>query len=610
MARKLELLAPAKNLVYGMEAINHGADAVYIGGPSFGARSNAGNSIEDIAQLVKHAHRYHAKVLVALNTILKDEELESARTLVHQLYDAGADALIVQDLGLLQLDLPPIALHASTQLDNRTPEKVSFLDQVGFSRVVLARELSLEQIKAISSKTDVELEFFIHGALCVSYSGQCYISHAVTGRSANRGECAQLCRVPCTLETKQGDVIAKDQHLLSLKDMNQSENLALLAEAGITSFKIEGRLKDLSYVKNVTAWYRQQLDRIMEGQPAWQKASAGRCRYTFTPQTEKTFNRGGGTDYFLLGRQQTITSFDTPKFTGESAGSVKAVGDKWIELNSKMLFNNGDGICYFNAKNELVGLRVNRAEGNKLWFAEAVRGLKAGTQLFRNHDQSFEKLLEKKSSERQIRVSMTLSDDPSGLKLTLLDEQGIQAEAVLEMVKEPAGQPERAIQSVTEQLMKLGNTLFYAGDVTLNWSQPWFIPASQVNQLRRAAVEALELARETAYQRPLPKVRNEMAVFPEQKLSYLGNVYNKLSADFYKKHGVGTIAPAYEMNQETNEVSLMITKHCLRYSYQQCPKEHGAGFKPDPMVLKMGKETFRLKFDCKRCEMHVMGVLK
>lgn len=608
MARKLELLAPAKNLAFGMEAINHGADAVYIGGPSFGARAAAGNSIDDISQLVKHAHRYHAKVLVALNTILKDSELESAQTLIHQLYDAGADALIVQDLGILKLDLPPIALHASTQLDNRTPEKVRFLDQVGFSRVVLARELSLEQIKAISSQTDVELEFFIHGALCVSYSGQCYISHAVTGRSANRGECAQLCRVPCTLENKQGDVIAKDQHLLSLKDMNQSDNLALLAEAGITSFKIEGRLKDLSYVKNVTAWYRQKLDQIMEDHTEWQKASAGRCRYTFTPQTEKTFNRGG-TDYFLHDRQQQITSFQSPKFTGESAGSVKRVGDKWIELNSSVNFNNGDGICFFNQKNELVGFRVNRAEGNKLWFAEPVRGLQAGTQLFRNHDQSFEKLLEKKSAERQIRVSMQLSDAPSGLKLTLIDEQGIQADAMIELEKEPASQPERAIQSVTEQLMKLGNTLFYASDVTLNWSQPWFIPASQVNQLRRLAVEALEQARSVAYQRPVPKPRDELAVFPEQKLSYLGNVYNRLATDFYKTHGVGVVAPAYELNQETNEVSLMITKHCLRYSFQQCPKENGPGFKPDPLVLKMGKETFRLKFDCKRCEMHVLGKL-
>ncbi len=608
MARKLELLAPAKNLAFGMEAINHGADAVYIGGPSFGARAAAGNSIDDISQLVKHAHRYHAKVLVALNTILKDSELESARTLIHQLYDAGADALIVQDLGILKLDLPPIALHASTQLDNRTPEKVRFLDQVGFSRVVLARELSLEQIKAISLQTDVELEFFIHGALCVSYSGQCYISHAVTGRSANRGECAQLCRVPCTLENKQGEVIAKDQHLLSLKDMNQSDNLALLADAGITSFKIEGRLKDLSYVKNVTAWYRQKLDLIMDGRPDWQKASAGRCRYTFTPQTEKTFNRGG-TDYFLHERQQQITSFQTPKFTGESAGSVKRVGDKWIELNSLVHFNNGDGICFFNKKNELVGLRVNRAEDNKLWFAEPVRGLVSGTQLFRNHDQSFEKLLEKKSAERQIRVSMLLGDDPSGLKLTLIDEQGIQADAVIELAKEPASQPERAIQTVTEQLMKLGNTLFYASDVTLNWSQPWFIPASQVNQLRRMAVEALEQARAFAYERPQTKSRDEMAVFPEQQLTYLGNVYNRLAADFYKTHGVGVVAPAYELNQETNEVSLMITKHCLRYSFEQCPKEHGPGFKPDPLVLKMGKETFRLKFDCKRCEMHVLGKL-
>jgi 23S rRNA 5-hydroxycytidine C2501 synthase len=609
MARKLELLAPAKNLTFGMEAINHGADAVYIGGPSFGARAAAGNSIEDIAQLVKHAHHYHAKVLVALNTILKDSELEGAQALIHQLYEAGADALIVQDLGVLQLDLPPIALHASTQLDNRTPEKVSFLEQAGFSRIVLARELSLEKISAISNQTTAELEFFIHGALCVSYSGQCYISHAITGRSANRGECAQLCRVPCTLETKEGQTLAKDQHLLSLKDMNQSDNLALLAEAGISSFKIEGRLKDLSYVKNVTAWYRQQLDKVMEGQSQWQKASAGRCRYTFTPQTEKTFNRGA-TDYFLHGRQQAITSFQSPKFTGESVGSVKRVGDKWIELNSQVEFNNGDGICFFNQRNELVGLRINRAEGIKLWFAEPVRQLFVGSQLFRNHDQSFEKLVEKKSAERHIAVSLLLEEAEQGLKLTMTDEQDISASSVIVLEKEPAGQPKRATQAMQDQLTKLGNTLFYATNVTVNWSQPWFVPASVINQLRRQTVEALELERERCYVRPQVKARGDLAVFPEQKLTYLGNVYNRLANDFYKQHGVGTIAPAYELNQELNDVSLMITKHCLRYSFEQCPKEHGPGFKPDPLVLKMGKETFRLKFDCKRCEMHVMGKSK
>ena len=608
--QKLELLAPAKNLEFGIEAINHGADALYIGGPTFGARAAAGNSVADIAKLAAYAHRYDAKVLVAFNTILRDDELEDAQRLTHQLYDAGVDALIVQDLGLLRLDLPPIALHASTQLDNRTPEKVRFLEEVGFSRAVLARELSLAQIREIAQQTSIQLEFFIHGALCVSYSGQCYISHAITGRSANRGECAQLCRVPCTLENRDGVALAKDQHLLSLKDMNQSANLQALADAGISSFKIEGRLKDLSYVKNVTAWYRQQLDAIMAGQPQWQRASVGRSRYTFTPKPEKSFNRGS-TDYFLHGRQIEINSFLSPKFAGEPVGTVSRLGDKWLEVQSNEIFHNGDGISYFNQKKELVGLRVNRAEGNRLFPAEAMRGLSVGTELFRNHDQELEKLLEKKSAELHIRVTMQLSETDEGVSLQITDEQGISASVTLALVKEPASNPERALTTLQEQLAKLGNTMFVADKVEIALSQPWFIPVSSLNALRRDAVQQLELARAAAYQRPEPSTQHSpLAVFPQQKLTYLGNVYNQQAASFYQQHGVGTIAPAYEMNQETDEVSLMITKHCLRYSFNQCPKEREPGFKPESLVLKMGKEAFRLKFDCKRCEMHVLGKLK
>ncbi|WP_024871579.1 peptidase U32 family protein [Tolumonas lignilytica] len=608
--QKLELLAPAKNLEFGIEAINHGADALYIGGPSFGARAAAGNSIADIETLAAYAHRYDAKVLVALNTILRDHELVEAERLIHQLYEAGADALIVQDLGLLRLDLPPIALHASTQLDNRTPEKVRFLQEVGFSRVVLARELSLEQIRSIAQQTDVELEFFVHGALCVSYSGQCYISHAVTGRSANRGECAQLCRVPCTLENRDGVALARDQHLLSLKDMNQTANLQLLAEAGISSFKIEGRLKDFSYVKNVTAWYRQKLDAIMEGKPQWQRASAGKSRYTFTPKPEKSFNRGS-TDYFLHGRQIPITSFQTPKYAGEPVGTISRIADKWLEVQSDDEFHNGDGFSYFNQKNELVGLRANRAEGNRLFPAEAIRGLSVGTHLYRNHDQEFEKLLEKKSAERRLSVVLQLSETADGFLLQITDEQGITAQAELTQSKEAASNPERATSSLKDQLAKLGNTIFEAAAVELKLSQPWFIPVSSLNALRREVVDKLEQARAAAYQRPEANLsRSPLAVFPQSKLTYLGNVYNAEAAAFYQQHGVDEIAPAYEQNQEANEVSLMITKHCLRYSFNQCPKEREPGFKPDHLVLKMGKESFRLKFDCKRCEMHVLGKLK
>src|SRR5512143_848810 len=365
----LELLAPAKNADFGIEAVNHGADAVYIGGPAFGARANAGNEINDIERLAAHAHRYSARVLVALNTILKDEELEEARRIAWQVYEAGADALIVQDMGLLELDLPPIQLHASTQTDNRTAAKVKFLEQVGFSQVVLARELSLAQISEIAAQTSVALEFFIHGALCVSYSGQCYVSHAQTGRSANRGECSQMCRLPMSLEGSDGQVIVQQQHLLSLKDNNQTNNLRALAEAGISSFKIEGRLKDLSYVKNVTAHYRTELDKIIEALPQFKRSSAGRCTFFFTPQPEKSFNRGS-TDYFVNERKEDMLSPLTPKFAGESIGKVTAVGRGWFEVDSTAPINNGDGLSYFNAMNELVGVRVNRAEGKRLYPAE------------------------------------------------------------------------------------------------------------------------------------------------------------------------------------------------------------------------------------------------
>ncbi|MFL1801637.1 U32 family peptidase [Plesiomonas shigelloides] len=605
---RLELLAPAKNLAFGIEAIKHGADAVYIGGPAFGARAAAGNSVADIEQLAAFAHRYGAQVFVALNTILKDSELAQAEVLAHQIWNAGADALIVQDLGLLQCDLPPIALHASTQLDNRTPEKVRFLQDVGFSQVVLARELSLEQIRAVSEQTSVQLEFFIHGALCVAYSGQCYISHALTGRSANRGECAQICRVPCSLKTREGETLVQDQHLLSLKDMNQTANLRAMIDAGIRSFKIEGRLKDLSYIKNVTAWYRQHLDEILEERPELSCSSAGRSQYSFVPNPDKTFNRGS-TDYFLLGRQPTITSFRTPKYIGEEVGKVTRVGPNWFEVSGEKEFNNGDGLCYFNARQVVNGLRVNRADGRRLFTAEPVRGLTVNTVLYRNRDQVFDGTLEKESATRQIGVTQHFSETTDGFLLQMTDEQGFSVSIPLVAEKSPANNPERAFQSIREQLAKLGNTLFYSQHIDVTLEQAWFIPVSALNALRRQAVEALEAARINGYPRPLRHQAVGNPAFPQENLSYLGNVYNQAAENFYRMHGVDDIAPAYELNQEADEVSLMITKHCLRYTQNMCPKEV-KGLKPDPLVLEMGNDIFRLKFDCKRCEMHVLGKLK
>jgi putative protease len=605
----LELLAPAKNADFGIEAITHGADAVYIGGPAFGARANAGNSIADIERLAAHAHRYHAKVFVTLNTILRDDELDEARRLAWQFYEAGADALIVQDMGLLQLDLPPIQLHASTQTDIRTLEKARFLQDVGFSQIVLARELTLQEIAKISVGTSVALEFFVHGALCVAYSGQCYISHAHTGRSANRGECSQACRLPYTLEDEAGRIVAHDKHLLSMKDNDQSANLQALVEAGIRSFKIEGRLKDLSYVKNITAHYRTLLDEFLEQSPEYRRASSGRCSYTFTPRPEKTFNRGA-TDYFVNERKADIGAFDTPKFSGEPIGEISRIGPDWFEVAASAPLHNGDGLSYYDSHRELVGVRINRADGARLFPNEMPEDIAVGTALYRNRDQEFERALEKKSAERRIGVHLQLRETADGFALTLIDEDGITASAALPHAHEVAKNAERAFTGLRDSLGKLGNTIFDATEISIDLSQPWFLPASTMNGLRRDAVAVLEAAREAAREHPPRRIAASPApTFPENELSYLANVLNSAARTFYEKHGVTVIAEAYETDREKGEVSLMITRHCLRYSYNLCPKEV-KGIRPDPMTLVNGKEKLTLRFDCKKCEMHVIGKLK
>ena len=627
----LELLAPAKNADFGIEAINHGADAVYIGGLAFGARANAGNGIADIERLAAHAHRYFAKVFVTLNTILRDDELNEARRMAWQLYEAGVDALIVQDMGLLQLDLPPIQLHASTQTDIRTLEKARFLQDVGFSQLVLARELTLKEIAKISdgltlarpspsaplpegegrSAAPAVLEFFIHGALCVAYSGQCYISHAHTGRSANRGECSQACRLPYTLEDEAGRIVAHEKHLLSMKDNDQSANLRQLIEAGIRSFKIEGRLKDLSYVKNITAHYRGLLDAFLEQSPEYRRASSGRCTFTFTPRPEKTFNRGA-TDYFVNQRQADIGAFDTPKFSGEPIGEISRIAPDWFEVAASAPLHNGDGLSYFDAHRELVGLRINRAEGRRLFPNEMPEDLAVGMVLYRNRDQEFERLLAKRSAERRIQVRMQFGEAPAGFALQLTDEDGITTGATLAHARQPAQNAERAAVALGEALGKLGGTDFVAAEIVQKISQPWFLPAAAVNALRRDAVAALVAARAAACQRPPRAAPVEPPVaYPENELSYLGNVLNSAARAFYQEHGVMLIADAYEANSEKGEVSLMITRHCLRYSFNLCPKEaKGQGIRPDPMTLVNGKERLTLRFDCKKCEMHVVGKLK
>lgn len=610
---RLELLAPAKNADYGIEAIRHGADAVYIGGPAFGARATAGNSVEDIARLCTYAHQYHAQVFVALNTILMDNELADAEKLIWQLYEAGADALIVQDMGVLQLNLPPIALHASTQMDNRSPEKVAFLEQVGFSQVVLARELGLSQIRDVAAHTNMQLEFFIHGALCVAYSGLCNLSHSFSNRSANRGECSQMCRLPGNLKTRQGDVLAQNEHLLSLKDNNQTENLEALIDAGIRSFKIEGRLKDLSYVKNVTAHYRQKLDAIMARRPEFNASSHGRCEHSFTPDPEKTFNRGS-TDYFVNERSQGIKDFRSPKYIGEEVGKVVSIGKDFIQVSSTHEFNNGDGLAFFPANfamakqsdDKLQGLRVNRAEGLKLHILQVPKDLKVGMTLYRNHNQAFEALLSKESSKRIIGVDLRLSDTQDGLALTLTDIYGLTATVNLTVEKTPATDVDKTLQNTRTQLGKLGSTDFVARSISIDTAQAWFLPASVLNGLRRDGVAALEAARVQGYVRPLPWKHNQDAVYPVKHLSYLGNVANEKAKDFYQRHGVIEIQDTYEKNGVTEDVPLMITKHCLRFNFNLCPKEV-PGIKADPMVLEIGNDVLKLVFDCPKCEMMVVG---
>lgn len=603
--RPIELLAPAKNLECGIEAINHGADAVYIGAPRFGARAAAGNSIEDIKALVEHAHLYNARIYVTVNTILHDEELPETEKMIWELYRAGVDALIIQDMGITRLNLPPIALHASTQMDNRTPEKVKFLSDIGFRQVVLARELSLDEIKKIHDTCpETLLEVFIHGALCVSYSGQCYVSQACYGRSANRGECAQFCRLAFDLVDSNGKTIEQNKHLLSLKDMNQSDNLEALLDAGATSLKIEGRLKDVSYVKNVTAYYRQKLDSIFKYRKEYVRASSGTVKTTFTPQLDKSFSRGF-TDYFLRGRNPGIFSFSTPKSLGEEVGTVKEIRGNYFTVAGVKSFNNGDGLCYIDDNGRLQGFRVNRVENNKL-FPQDMPRLKPKTRLYRNFDQEFEKLMQKKSAERKIAVDICLAENNFGFTLSFTDEDDNSVSLTLERAKEPARTPQA--DNLRNQLSKLGNTPFEARDIKIDLSDNWFIPSSELSELRRNAVEKLLEARRINYRREVFRLKESKTKFPVSTLTYLGNVMNSSAAEFYKNHGVLKVMPALEKEQPKDAV-LMFCKHCIRYSMGWCPVHHKvrSPFREPYYLVSSDGRRFRLEFDCKQCQMKVLA---
>ena len=603
--RKIELLAPAKNLECGMAAVDHGADAVYIGAPRFGARAAAGNSLEDIAALVQYAHLYNVRIYVTVNTILRDEELKDTEEMIWELYRAGVDALIVQDMGLLELNLPPIPLHASTQMDNRTPEKAKFLAEAGFRQIVLARELSLPEIGKIHEAIpEVPLEVFVHGALCVSYSGQCYVSQSCFGRSANRGECAQFCRLAFDLVDADGKVIVRNKHLLSLKDLNQSEELEQLLDAGASSLKIEGRLKDISYVKNVTAYYRKKLDAVFKRRTEYIRASSGTVKTDFKPQLDKSFSRGF-TNYFLFERNKDIFSFDTPKSLGEEMGTVKEIRGNYLTVAGVKSFNNGDGVCYLDENGKLQGFRINRVENNKLFPQEMPR-IKPRTLLYRNFDQEFDRQMQRKSAERKLSVALVLAENNFGFTLTLTDEDDNSVSVVLERGKELARTPQT--DNLRTQLGKLGNTPFEPARIDIDFSENWFIPASAIAELRRSGVEKLLEVRRINYRRELYKLPETHHSFPATELTYLGNVMNDRAYSFYQNHGVQRIAPAFEKVSADNAV-LMFCKHCLRYSMGWCPTYHKvrSPYKEPYYLVSADGKRFRLEFDCKHCQMKVLS---
>ena len=601
--RKIELLAPAKNLETGIAAINHGADAVYIGAAQFGARQAAGNSVEDIARLVEYAHLFGVKVYVTLNTIIYDDEVASVEQLVAELYKVGVDALIVQDMGIAGMNIPPIPLHASTQMDNRTVEKAKFLAGVGFPRIVLARELSLSEIKEIHDAVpDTELEVFVHGALCVSYSGQCYASQHCFGRSANRGACAQFCRLPFDLVDAEGTVVMRDKHLLSLKDMNRSAHIEQMLDAGVTSFKIEGRLKDVSYVKNITAYYRAKLDEVFARRPEYERASYGKCAPQFTPAPEKSFSRGF-TDYMLNGNKDEMTSFDTPKSKGEYMGRVKFVSRNFFTFTGKD-FNNGDGACFVSRDGRLKGFHINRVEGNRI-FPQTMPQVESGDELYRNYDCDFERQLSRPDVARRMRVDLTFCENADGFVLKGIDESGLECSVSTVFEKQEARTSQR--DNIVKQLGKWGNTPFEVGEVNVEFSSEWFVPSSLLSDMRRSLCEELIKRHNEEDSREDMRLADNAIPFVADELDYKGNVSNSHAKAFYMKHGVKSLMPAFE-NEPVDNAVVMFCKHCIKFSLGWCTKSGAKHAFKEPFYLVSGDgKRFRLSFDCKECMMKVIA---
>ncbi len=606
----IELLAPARDLECGIAAIDCGADAVYIGAPRFGARAAAGNRIEDIAALARYAHKFWARVYVTVNTLLADDELPAACHLAWELHEAGVDGLIIQDTGLLECELPPLPLIASTQMHNHTPERVAFLEQVGFRRAILARELEIEEIRAIRQAAPrIELETFVHGALCVSYSGQCCLSYALGGRSGNRGECAQPCRRAYTLVDGQGRTLARERHLLSLKDLNLSAHLPELLDAGVTSFKIEGRLKDRIYVSNVVAFYRARLDEALAARGI-ARNSSGTSTAGFTPNLAKTFNRGF-TTYFLHGRGEPIGSPETPKMTGErvgrvvrmgeAAGRVAGVSEDSFTLDGSEELHAGDGLAFFDPQGRLRGTSVNAVRGRSV-FPQKMEGIAAGTLIHRNHDHEFLSRVAGARNERRIAVRLVLS----GLTLSAVDEDGNRAEATLDVPFTAAQKPERAAETIRRQLEKMGGTEFACAGIELEAGPVPFVPVAALNAVRRDVLARLSEARERNRPRAEGRIDPNTAPFPERELTYLGNVLNRKAGAFYRRHGVEKIEPAAESGLDLRGRKVMTTRYCILHQLGLCLREGSTEDFAEPLALIDDEgRRLELRFDCARCEMEV-----
>ena len=607
---KIELLLPAKDLSTGKTAINHGADAVYIGASAFGARQAAGNSLQDIETLVQYAHLYGSRVHVTVNTVLFDNELEGARKLLWDLYNIGVDAVLIQDLGLLKLDIPPIALHASTQCHNHSLERIQFLEKLGFTRAVLARETDLETIQQIHNQTNIELEAFVHGALCVCYSGQCYISRMMTGRSGNRGECAQICRTRFDLQDANGKTLIHNKHLLSLKDMCRVDYLEEMMKAGIVSFKIEGRLKNESYVKNVTAYYRQKLDAILDGHPEYQQVGSGITQFFFIPDVQKTFNREY-TSYYIDGYRDPVdsmASFDTPKAMGQFIGYLRQSGGKYLFEaigNREQAIGNGDGLCFINADGELEGFLVNGVEGNRIIPQKPLSHFQK-VKLYRNIDKSFEKILSGKTAERKIPVDILFEELADGVRITFADEDGCHVSVAESIELTAAQQPEKMAETLRTALAKLGGTPFEARSITIPKSTA-FLRAGYINELKSKVVEKLTAAR-VAHFRPQD---TPLRYSPEplfRTADYLRNITNEAHKSVYEDFGATEIEYGLDKTEDYAGKALMTCKYCLRYELGWCRKRPEAAKAPkDPLYLVSGKRRFRLEFDCGSCEMKVMG---